>query len=268
MPDQDHPAARSLARLQSVLDALLAPDGCPWDRTQTPQSLCDYAVEETFELVEAVRAENTDEAREELGDVLFILLFMATLCERRGDFSLAESLDLSAEKMIRRHPHVFGDTEVNGRPDIIRNWERIKREEKEATGGSKRVFASLPKGLPPLLRAYRINSKAARTGFTWETDQDARAQLTRELDELDQALASGDQAAVEDELGDCLFTLVELGRRAGIKANGALDHANRKFLARFERLEDLALKQGRDPADMTLAELDELWNQAKRDLDG
>ena len=263
MSDPTHPAARALARLQSVLDALLAPDGCPWDQKQTPQSLCDYVVEETFELVEAVRAGDAAEAREELGDVIFILLFLATLFERQGEFSLAESLDLSAEKMIRRHPHVFGDTEVSGRADIIRNWEIIKRKEKEDAGGPKRVFASLPKGLPPLLKAYRINSKAAHTGFTWASDEAAREQFHNELDELDRAVASGDEAAVEGEYGDCLLAFVEMGRRLGVKANAALDRANRKFLARFERLEELAKEQGREPADMTLAELDELWNQAK-----
>ena len=258
-------AEQSLARLLGVIERLLAPDGCPWDREQTPESLCDYVVEEAFELVEAIRDGDALEAREELGDVLFLLAFIAVLYEKRGAFSLSEALENNAAKMIRRHPHVFADASFESHKELLKNWERIKREEKQENGGGAPagLFDSLPKGLPPLLRAYRIQAKAARFGFTWESDADMAAQLHSEWRELEQALASGDRAAQEEEFGDYLFCLVEFGRRKGFKANAALDAANRKFLARFARMEELARAQGLDLAGQELAVLNRFWDQAK-----
>lgn len=256
-------SSHALASVIEVIRTLIGPEGCPWDRKQTPQSLCDYVVEEAFELVEAIRDDEPLEACEEVGDVMFLLLFISELFAARGDFSLAEALSANAAKMIRRHPHVFADLEVSDQAELLANWERIKREEKSEDGGRARIFASLPAGLPPLLRAYRIHSKAARAGFTWETDTDAFGQVEAELAEFRRAEAARDAAAMQEEFGDLLFTLVEYGRRKGIKANEALDFANRKFLGRFEKLEDAARASGRDVAEMSLAELDELWQEAK-----
>jgi ATP diphosphatase len=264
-PGPNKPALQQIDRLRGVIDRLIGPDGCPWDREQTPETLCDYVVEEAFELVEAIRSADAAEASEELGDVLFLLLFIARLYEDRGDFSLEDSVACNAAKMIRRHPHVFGDLEISGQDELLRNWERIKRGEKrDEDGGRKRVFESLPKGLPPLLRAYRIHSKAARAGFTWDEDAALEAQLADEWREWSEAAESGDMEAMAEEYGDYLFTLVELGRRRGIKANAALDLANRKFLERFEAMENLVRARGRDVADCSLGELNELWEQAKR----
>ncbi|MGE4506216.1 MAG: nucleoside triphosphate pyrophosphohydrolase [Desulfovibrionaceae bacterium] len=264
-PDPNKPALQQIDRLRGVIDRLIGPDGCPWDREQTPETLCDYVVEEAFELVEAIRSADAAEASEELGDVLFLLLFIARLYEGRGDFSLEDSVACNAAKMIRRHPHVFGDLEISGQDELLRNWERIKRGEKrDEDGGRKRVFESLPKGLPPLLRAYRIHSKAARAGFTWDEDAALEAQLADEWREWSEAAESGDMEAMAEEYGDYLFTLVELGRRHGIKANAALDLANRKFLERFEAMENQARAKGRDVADCSLDELNKLWEQAKR----
>ncbi len=257
----------ALAALRQVVQTLIGPGGCPWDQEQTPESLCDYVVEEAFELVEAIRAGDTAGAREELGDVMFLLLFIAELYERDGGFSLAQAMEDGAAKMVRRHPHVFSDTKVENLGELFANWERIKREEKGAAaedGKAKGLFDSLPKGLPPLLRAYRIHAKAARNGFTWESDADAERQLEAEWREFQQALADGDEASRQDEFGDYLFTLVELGRRKGIKANAALDAANRKFLERFAVMEELAAAQGKSVPDMSLDELNALWEQAKR----
>ncbi|WP_449242084.1 nucleoside triphosphate pyrophosphohydrolase [Desulfovibrio sp.] len=257
-------AEQSLARLLNVIDRLLGPDGCPCDREQTPESLCDYVIEESYELIEAIRADQPDDAREELGDVLFLLAFIAVLFERRGDFSLADVIENNAAKMIRRHPHVFADASFENQKELLQNWERIKREEKNGDDGKPaRVFASLPKGLPPLLRAYRIQAKAARLGFTWEKDGQVEEQLRSEWEELREAQARGDKAAIEEEFGDYLFTLVEYGRRMGIKANAALDAANRKFLRRFERMEDLAEDAGQDVPSLDLAALNALWDRAK-----
>lgn len=258
--------ASSIAKIQEVIEALLAPGGCPWDRKQTPESMCDYLVEETYELVAAVRAGNADETCEELGDVLFILLFEAELARRAGKFDLTDVVARNAAKMIRRHPHVFGDTVVKSQDELLRNWERIKRGEKAADGKAHSVFESLPEGLPPLLKAYRVHSKAARQGFTWTTDDDARAQFEAEMREFDDACGEGDERRMEEEFGDALFTLVELGRRRGVKANAALDFANIKFLARYRRMEELARTRGLDLPEMDLAGKNRLWDEAKTQL--
>jgi len=254
--------AAALLHLRDVIDALLAPEGCPWDKEQTPLSMCDYLIEETFELIEGIRSGNAREAMEELGDTLFILLFIATLYERQGAFSLADALDYSATKMIRRHPHVFGEKRFSDREALYDNWERTKREENKDTG-RKGVFDSLPAALPPLLKAYRINAKAARNKFTWPSDEAVEAQLDGEWREWKEALASGDAKASEEEFGDYLFTLVELGRRKGIKANGALDLANLKFLRRFRQMEELAEMRCLDLHALTLDELNGLWDDVK-----
>lgn len=257
----------SIAKIQEVIDALLGPGGCPWDQKQTPKSLCDYIIEEAFELVSAIRADDHAETCEELGDVLFLLLFQATLAARAGQFSLEDVVTQNAAKMIRRHPHVFGDTVVADQEELLRNWERIKRGEKSGNGKENGAFDSLPEGLPPLLKAYRIHAKAARLNFTWATDEDARSQFDAEWREYEEACAGPetDQKAerTEEEFGDALFTLVELGRRKGIKANAALDRANLKFLARYKRMEDLARQRGLDLLDMGMDDKNRLWDEAK-----
>lgn len=254
----------SFARLREVITTLTGPEGCPWDREQTPLTLCDYVIEEAFELVEAIRSGNVEEAREELGDVLFLLLFIAHLYDGHGDFNLQDVLDENRAKMIRRHPHVFGDTEFSDQAELLRAWERIKRSEKNTDDGKPvGVFDSLPKGLPPLLRSYRIHSKAARIGFTWENDAEMQQQLASEWQEWSEAEASGDSEAMQQEFGDYLFTLVEYGRRKGIKANAALDFANSKFLARFAHMERLARDDGSELTEMDLEAMNALWKQAK-----
>lgn len=260
-----NPDTLSLARIQEVIDSLLGPGGCPWDQKQTPKSLCDYIIEEAFELVSAIRAGDDAETAEELGDVLFLLLFEATLFARAGKFDLSDVVATNAAKMIRRHPHVFGDTVVADQEELLRNWERIKRGEKakKDDGSQAGAFASLPEGLPPLLKAYRLHAKAARLGFTWETDADARAQFDSEWREWEEACAGGDQDKMEEEFGDALFTLVELGRRRGVKANAALDAANLKFLSRYERMEELAKARGLDLLEMPLADKNRLWDEVK-----
>ncbi|WP_291328835.1 nucleoside triphosphate pyrophosphohydrolase [Desulfovibrio sp. UCD-KL4C] len=252
--------SKSLTKLRGVISALLGPEGCPWDKEQTPLSLCDYVVEEAFEMVEAIRADDPKEAMEELGDVMFLLLFIADLYEKKGSFTLEDALDSSSAKMIRRHPHVFAETKFENQSELLRNWEKIKRSEKDA---SNKIFDSLPKGLPPLLKSYRINSKAARAGFTFESDEQCTQQLESEWKEWIEALNSGDISKSEEEFGDYMFALVELGRRKGIKANSALDRTNIKFLERFSKMEDLARDQNKDVSEMELSELNELWNKIK-----
>lgn len=259
-----HDAAAAMQELLGVIDALLAPDGCPWDKEQTPRSMCDYLAEETFELIEGIRQGNAREAMEELGDVMFIILFIATLYERDGSHTLAESVRCNAAKMVSRHPHVFGDAQTRDVTAILDTWEAIKRKENEKTG-RKGVFDSLPGGLPPLLKAYRINSKAARNQFTWDSDQAVEAQLREEWQEWKGALAAGDAEASEQEFGDYLFTLVELGRRKGIKANSALAFANQKFLKRFGMMEELAESRGLALPELDLEAMNALWDEVKED---
>ncbi|MBU1003888.1 MAG: nucleoside triphosphate pyrophosphohydrolase [Proteobacteria bacterium] len=275
--NQDEKPARghgeALEELLEVIASLLGPGGCPWDQKQTPQTMTDYVIEEAFELVEAIRADAPEfateatrsEVKEELGDVAFLLLFLATLYERQGSFDLSESLRYSTAKMIRRHPHVFGDLKLKDQEELLFNWEKIKRNENtEDDEAPKRVYGSLPKGLPPMLKAYRINSKAARAGFTWDTDQDQAGQLASEWAEWEEAKAAGDPAQMEEEFGDYLFTLIEYGRRHGIKANAALDQANNKFLARFNQMEDIVRGKGKDIPDLTLDELNRIWDAVKK----
>lgn len=274
----------SLQAITDVIDRLLAPEGCPWDREQTPESLADYVIEECFELVEAIRSGKVHDVREELGDVMFLLAFIGRLYSDKGAFTLADAVEGNAAKMIRRHPHVFAEGECASREELLRNWERIKREEKaaamaedadaegdaqpapaegasgDAPGG---VFTSLPKGLPPLVKAYRLHSKAARVDFTWESDEDVEQQVEAEWLEWLDASASGDKERQEQELGDFLFTIVELGRRKGIKANAALDYATLKFLRRFEGMEALARERGLDFPNLPFEEKDALWNEVK-----
>ncbi|EKO40473.1 MAG: MazG family protein [Solidesulfovibrio magneticus str. Maddingley MBC34] len=261
MTEQDtRKNAAALAGLQDVLDSLLGPDGCPWDKAQTPETLCDYIIEEAFELVDCIRSGDVAGVGEELGDVLFLLLFVATLHERRGDFDLAQAFDGAAAKMIRRHPHVFADCDIKDREELLRNWERIKRAEKaEKTG----LYASLPKGLPPLLKAYRVHSKAARAGFTWESDEAMAQALSAERAEFEAAVAAGDQAAMEEEFGDYLFSLTEYGRRLGLKANACLDGAVSKFLSRYKAMEKLATSRGLDLDALDMAAKNALWDEVK-----
>lgn len=249
-------------RILEVIDTLTGPDGCPWDKEQTPASLCDYLVEECFELTDAIRRNEPGETAEELGDVLFLLLFIGRAMERNIPGFLDAAMAGNVTKMIRRHPHVYGGKSASV-PEVVTNWERIKKEEKQEKNQDTGVFASLPGSLPPLLRAYRIHSKAARAGFTWATDADQELELAEEWEELQTALAGQDKAAREEEFGDYLFSLVEYGRRRGIKANSALALANTKFLERFTAMEKLAATRALELDKLSLAEMDALWDEIK-----
>ena len=258
----------ALTELNGVIERLVAPDGCPWDREQTPESLIEYLVEESFELVDAIRDAKPADICEELGDVAFLLLFLSRQSAARGGPSLAEAVRLASAKMIRRHPHVFGDVTLANSEELYRNWEHIKRAEKSETDADGEVtlpgiYDSLARGLPPLQRAYRIHSKAARVGFTWPQDEEVEQQVEAEWLELLDACATGNEKAINHEFGDHLFSLVELGRRKGIKASASLDAANRRFVERVRRMESLARERGLDFVTLSLDDKDELWNEVK-----
>ena len=253
----------SLQVLQDIIEQLIGPNGCPWDKKQTPESLADYLIEETHELVSAIRKKDFKNICEELGDVSFLLLFIAKLFENQNKFKFSDALEINKEKMIRRHPHVFGEVKVNSESDIISNWEAIKKEEHKSSPGDKGVFASLPDSLPPLIKAYRIHSKAARNGFTWKTDEEVEQQVEAEWLELLDATAQNDNELQKHELGDLIFSIVELGRRKGIKANEALDLATMRFLKRFKNMEEMAKKKNKDISELSFDEQNELWEIAK-----
>ena len=266
-PDQAQPD-QALLRLDGVVARLIGPDGCSWDKEQTPATLVEYLIEECFELADALRSGQTADVREELGDLLFLLVFVSRLYANQGAFTLAEALDSVNAKMVRRHPHVFNGARLDDRQALLDNWERIKREEKAA--GPARpasVFAGLPRNLPPLTKAYRIHAKAAGVGFTWPEDEEVERQVEAEWLELLDAQAQADSAALERELGDHLFSLVEFGRRKGIKAAAALDAAANRFLDRFARMEALACERGLDFKSLSLDDKDELWEAVKAAVD-
>ena len=256
----------SVQALKDVIKALIAPDGCPWDREQTPDSLCEYVLEEAHELVEAIRHGSRAEVNEELGDVLFLLVFISMLSEKQGGYSLADAVSANAAKMIRRHPHVFAGAVFDSKEEQLAEWERIKRaEHPDAEGHPIGVFSSLPKSLPPLIKAYRIHSKAARAGFTWDSDEDVEMQVEAEWLELIDALRSDDKEAQARELGDLIFSLVELGRRKGIKASAAVDAAAHRFLSRFSFMEEAARASARDFTALSMDEKNALWDKAKEE---
>ena len=254
--------ATAFASLEEVLSSLLGPDGCPWDREQTPQSLCDYLAEETFELIDAVQRNNTADIREEMGDVLFLLLFISRLYA--DTLSLQAVFEEAAAKLVRRHPHVFSGGACATREELFRVWEKIKGEEKAAKAVQRKgVFANLPEGLPPMLRAYRVHAKAAGAGFTWDEDADVEQQVEAEWLEWLDACNLGDIARQEHEFGDLLFSLIELGRRKGIKANAALHKTLLRFLRRFAFMEEKAVALGSDFTSLDMEMKNRLWEEAK-----
>ncbi|MBR5882184.1 MAG: nucleoside triphosphate pyrophosphohydrolase [Mailhella sp.] len=254
-----------LLRFQNVIDQLIDPEkGCPWDKEQTALSMCEYLIEECHELVDAIRSNKPGHACDEMGDLLFVLLLMARRFELAGQFSLGDALKIGADKMVRRHPHVFSGEACDSMDDLMKNWAAIKNAEKEAdTGEPKGTLSSVPSGLPPLTKAYRVHAKAASAGFTWDEDEDVERQVEAEWLELLDARASGTEVEKEHELGDMMFTLVELGRRMGVKAASAVDGAANRFRSRFEAMEALARERGLDFKELSLDDKDDLWNEVK-----
>ena len=254
----------ALATFQEVIRTLLGPQGCPWDKEQTPTTLCQYLIEESHELVAAIRHGGPADVCDELGDVLFLLVFIAELNAAKNEFTLDDAIRGAAAKMIRRHPHVFEGTTFATRDEQLKAWETIKRAEKKTEDGTPTgIFASLPETLPSLIKAYRIHSKAARAGFTWDSDTDVEQQVEAEWLELIEAFQGDDKDAQEHELGDILLTLVELGRRKGLKAEEAMDKANQRFLTRFQKMETLAGANNQEFTALSMEEKNALWDKVK-----
>ena len=261
----------SVDDLIDIVRALRAPDGCPWDRAQTPHTLRPMLVEEVYEVLEAIDSGDDTELRAELGDLLFTVVLLAQMKAESGAFTLADAAEGVRAKMVRRHPHVFGDDPYGG----IQSWEAIKaaeRAERAATTGAEDVtprepsaLDGVPSALPALLRAQRIGKKAASTGFDWPSIDGARAKLDEELSELDEALSGDNVAHVEEELGDVLFSVVNVARHAGVSAEDCLRAATEKFERRFRRLEDAVRADGLDPRALDAEALEGRWQALKAD---
>jgi len=258
-------------RLVELMQRLLAPDGCPWDREQTFATLRRYVTEEACEVVDAIEGGDRDELRTELGDLLLQVVFQAELARAEGSFGPDDVVAAICDKLVRRHPHVFGDATASDAEEVLRNWERIKATEKRGGKPEKAgVLAGVPKSLPALTRAQRVGEKVARVGFDWPDARGSRGKVGEELGELDEAIASGDKDRIEAELGDVLFALVNLARHVQVDAEGALRRTIDKFTRRFDTVE-ARVKQvhGGWPSSaaddkLTLAELDGYWDEAKR----
>lgn len=248
----------ALGRLIDTLDVLRVK--CPWDARQTNESLRPNTVEEVFELAQALLDDDAAEIKKELGDVLLHVLFYSKIASETDRFDFADVADAINEKLIFRHPHVFGEVKADDAEAVSRNWEQIKLKEK---GGNRSVLAGVPRALPALVKSYRIQEKAANVGFDWEKREDVWAKVSEELGEVGQAIASGEQGDIEAEFGDLLFSVVNAARLFGVNPENALEHTNRKFISRFNHVEERARENGRELRDMTLAEMDEYWNEAK-----
>lgn len=253
---------KTFADLVSVMARLRGEGGCPWDREQDHATLKRYMVEECYEAIEAIDNEDMDGLCEELGDVLLQVVFHAQLEAEVGTFDVDDVLQVIVDKLIRRHPHVFGDLAVADSDEVLRNWEEIKKSEK-GEGWRESVLDGVPAGLPGLMRAMEISKKAAKVGFEWERFEDVVAKMEEETRELEAAIKSGDLHEIASELGDLLFTLVNIARWQKVDAEDSLRQMLRRFTDRFHHMEYRARKQGRKLDDMSLAEMDALWDEAK-----
>jgi len=249
-------------RLMEIMRTLRAPGGCPWDAEQTHVSLKRYLIEESYEVIEAIDAGDDALLKEELGDLLLQPVFHAAVAEERGAFTMDEVLDAISDKLVRRHPHVFGEEVIESSEAQVANWEKIKKGEKGEE--RKKALSGIPPALPALMQAQKITEKAARVGFDWEHTDQVFAKVMEELHEFEEAMLAGDQEEMEAELGDLIFAIVNLGRFLSIDPEEALRKTIRRFTRRFEHVEQGLNDRGMALQSATLAEMDELWEEAKR----
>lgn len=249
----------AFGRLLDILDELRIK--CPWDRKQTNDSLRPNTIEETYELCDAIIRDDKSDICKELGDVLLHIAFYAKIGSEKGDFDIKDVCDRLCEKLIYRHPHVFGDEKAETAGQVSENWEQLKLKEK---GGNTSVLSGVPSALPALIKAYRIQDKARNVGFDWEDREQVWDKVKEEILEFQQEIANMDKDKAEAEFGDVLFSLINAARLYKINPDNALERTNQKFISRFNYLEEHTIKKGRSLHDMTLEEMDEIWNEAKK----
>ncbi len=257
-----------IQKLVDLVERLRGENGCPWDREQTRESLKPMLIEEAYEVLDALDGASPSELKEELGDLLFQVVFHAQIAGEKGEFHLADIIDRLHEKMIRRHPHVFGQADLRTAEDVLKNWEDIKAAEKGVSsatqpGSAKSLLDGIPSKLPALHEAYQVTAKASRVGFDWARLEDVMAKLREEMDEIVEAQHSGAGDRIADEVGDLLFVAVNVARFLGVDPETALRRSNRKFGRRFRYVESAIKSQGRELKNSTLTEMDALWEEAK-----
>lgn len=248
---------KALDRLLTIMDELR--EQCPWDRKQTMQSLRHLTIEETYELGDAILEGDMQEVKKELGDLLLHIVFYSRIGSETGDFDIGQVADDICEKLINRHPHIYGDVTVKDEEEVKQNWERIKLQE-----GKKSVLQGVPASLPALVKANRIQDKVAGVGFDWEEPRQVFQKVQEELDELSREINSGSKDTIEAEFGDVLFSMVNYARFLDINPENALERTNKKFIKRFRHLEKRATEAGKSIKDMSLSEMDVFWEEAKR----
>jgi tetrapyrrole methylase family protein/MazG family protein len=249
-----------LKELQALMERLRGPDGCPWDREQTTESLVPFVIEEAYEVVGAIDSRNPDNVKEELGDLLFQIIFLCQLGKERGEFDINDVIEGSCEKMVRRHPHVFKDKKLETAKEVLNQWADIKEDEKRKQGG---YLSELPEAFPALLRARKVTERAAKVGFDWENLDQVLEKVTEELNEFHEALAAKDTKATEDEFGHLLFALVNVSRFLEVNPEEALRKTIGRFINRFHYIEKRLEQEGKSLADTPLEEMERLWNEAK-----
>jgi len=263
---KDFDLEQRFTNLRGILRRLRSPEGCLWDRQQKKEDIGRYLLDESYEVLDAINAGSPAELREELGDLLFQILLLAQIAEEAGEFDIAEVLDEIGAKMIRRHPHVFGNREVSSVADIKANWEEIKRNEEKKYDHHESLLDKIPRSMPALMRAQKITALAAKVGFDWPNAQEVLAKIEEELSELKAAIKTGEQQHIAEETGDLFFSLVNLCRFFPMDAEQTLAKTILKFSSRFFYIEEKLKERGETPAEATLEEMDRLWNEAKFEL--
>lgn len=252
---------RSFDDLVQLMTKLRSPDGCPWDRKQTLPDLKPYVIEEAYEVVDAIDRDDRDALLEEVGDLLLEAVFIAEITRDEGSFDVYDSITSIHDKLVRRHPHVFGDVIAGDAEQVLVNWEKLKSEERKAE--NKSVLSGVPRSMPALLKASRLTEKAARVGFDWRRTDDVFDKLDEEIGELREAVASSDAKKIEEEVGDLLFTIANIARKVNVNPEEALQSTNRKFMSRFESMESSVHSRGQNLDQLSLEEMDQLWDEAK-----
>jgi len=254
--------SENFTKVVALMEQLRGDSGCPWDREQNRESLKPYLLEETYELLEAIEKEDIGEIKEELGDLLLQVVFHAEIARERGEFNIEQVLEILADKLVRRHPHVFGTDSSKTAQEVLKRWEKIKRKEKKYRK-RKSALDGVPKELPALIRANQLQGRASRTGFDWQEQEEVWEKIQEELEELKQSLQEKKRERIEAELGDLFFSLVNLARFMKIDPEGALRKTNQRFYQRFHFMEREAKKKNKTLNSMSLLEMDKLWEEAK-----
>jgi tetrapyrrole methylase family protein / MazG family protein len=263
MRKNNYEDSEHLTNLIQLIKKLRAPDGCPWDGQQKKKDIGKYILEEAYEVMDALEHTDHNDLKEELGDLLFQILFITEICSEEDLFSLGDVMEVIHKKMIRRHPHVFGNRKVNSVQDVKNNWQQIKNQERKKRNHEESIFSSVPRSLPALKRAQKITSIASTNGFDWNNAGGVLKKLKEELREFDHATRKGSLDNIEEELGDILFTVVNLSRFFSVDAETALSKTTEKFLLRFSYMTGQLASLGITPAEANLAQMDTLWNEAK-----